>query len=107
MWIKNTDGKKDAMLTFATFSFLAVTLNIILANIETITFGESTISFSLIDPTTMGVYLAATFSAYVGRKLTDKHYHAKNKEIEVTELKIKSETDLLRKEFEERKNEVV
>lgn len=74
MWIKNTDGKPDAMLTFATISFFAVTLNILLATIGHISIGRSVIEFQTLDSTTMGVYLAATFTAYVSRRLTDRHY---------------------------------
>lgn len=107
MWIKNTENKKDAMLTFATISFAAITLNILLGNFQSISFGETVFTFSFIDPTTMGVYLAATFSAYVGRKLTDKHYTSRNKEIEVSEMKVKAETDSLKKQFEDRKNGMV
>jgi len=76
MWIKNTEGKKDAMLTFAVISFIAVTLNIILASIGQISFGDTIIAFAALDSTTMGVYLAATFTAYVTRRLTDRHYCA-------------------------------
>lgn len=74
MWIKNTDGKQDAMLTFATISFFAVTLNVMLATIGQISFGGNVVEFQTLDSTTMGVYLAATFTAYVSRRLTDRHY---------------------------------
>lgn len=74
MWIKNTEGKPDAMLTFATISFFAVTLNVLLATIGHISFGGNSIELQTLDSSTMGVYLAATFTAYVSRRLTDKHY---------------------------------
>ena len=74
MWLKNTDGKPDAMLTFATVAFLAVTLNILFATVGTISYGENSIDFQTLDSGTMGVYLAATFTAYVSRRLTDRHY---------------------------------
>tara|TARA_Y100001970_G_C13657684_1_gene566711 strand:+ start:306 stop:563 length:258 start_codon:yes stop_codon:yes gene_type:complete len=76
MWIKNTNGKRDAMLTFATFAFLIVTLNILLA-----TFGKIAyqgwgieIGFQMIDSSLAGTYLAATLGAYVARRYTDKKY---------------------------------
>lgn len=78
MWLKNTDGKQDAMLTFATVSFIAVTLNIILTTLGQVSFGGNVIEFAPLDSTAMGVYLAATFSAYVGRRLTDRHYTQPN-----------------------------
>lgn len=84
MWIKNTCGKKDAMLTFATIAFFAVTLNIVLASIGEISFGENSINFQVLDSGTMGVYLAATFTAYVGRRFTDSKYNSeKNSNIDV------------------------
>jgi hypothetical protein len=74
MWIKNTSGKKDAMLTFATFSFLVVTLNILLSTISTLSIGDKVFEFRLMDSAAMATYLAATFSAYVTRRWTDKKY---------------------------------
>ena len=73
-WIKNTSGKKDAMLTFATFSFIVVTLNILLSSIASLTVGDKVFEFQLMDSGTMATYLAATFSAYVTRRWTDKRY---------------------------------
>ena len=74
MWIKNTEGRADAMLTFATVSFIAVTLNILLATVGQLSYGGHSITFSTLDSGTMGVYLGATFTAYVSRRLTDKAY---------------------------------
>ena len=76
MWIKNTEGRPDAMLTFATISFIAITLNIVLTTLGQVSFGGTVIVFSALDSTAMGVYLAATFSAYVGRRFTDRLYTA-------------------------------
>lgn len=77
MWIKNTEGKPDAMLTFATVSFIVVTLNVLFSTIETLTFGSTTINFQALDGTIMGIYLGATFTAYVSRRWTDTHYYTK------------------------------
>jgi len=74
MWIKNTNGKKDAMLTFALFSFTVVTLNVFLSTFGTITYGDISVQFETLDSAVMAVYLGATFTAYVSRRLTDKHY---------------------------------
>lgn len=87
MWIKNTEGKPDAMLTFAIISFAVVTLNILLATIGQISFSGNEIQFETLDSSAMGVYLTATFSAYVGRRLTDKHYSEPKKETKVKEEK--------------------
>jgi hypothetical protein len=74
MWIKNTEGKKDAMLTFAALSFTAVTLNIFLATFGGFTIGGLSIEFQALDSSVMAVYLGATFTAYVSRRWTDKKY---------------------------------
>lgn len=74
MWIKNTVGKPDAMLTFAAFSFLIVTLNVFLSTFDTISVGDTTIVFKALDSSVMAVYLGATFTAYVSRRWTDKKY---------------------------------
>lgn len=78
-WIKNTDGKKDAMLTFATLSFMAVTLNVFLATIGSLTVGDVVINFQALDSSVMAVYLGSTFTAYVSRRWTDKKYDGDKK----------------------------
>lgn len=70
-WLKNTKGKPDAMLTFAFFAFVVVTLNIMLSSISMLTFGMYTVSFQALDSSVMAVYLGATFTAYVSRRWTD------------------------------------
>ena len=74
MWIKNTDGKKDAMLTFAFLAFSVVTLNILLATFGRISYKEFQITFDSMDAASMTAYLAATFTAYVTRRFTDKKF---------------------------------
>lgn len=70
-WIKNTKGKEDAMLTFATISFAVVTFNILLATLGHFEFGKLSFAFKGMDSGTMTAYLAATFGAYVTRRWTD------------------------------------
>lgn len=70
-WIKNTKGKPDAMLTFATISFGVVTFNILLATLGHFEFGKLNFAFQGMDSGTMTAYLAATFGAYVTRRWTD------------------------------------
>ena len=74
MWIKNTSGKKDAMLTFAFVSFAMVTLNLFLSTFGEIVIGENKISFAALDTGALTAYLGATFTAYVTRRWTDKRY---------------------------------
>ena len=86
-WIKNTDGKPDAMLTFALISFSVVTLNILMSTINSIVLNDFNINFEFIDASTMTAYLAATFGAYVSRRWTDKKYNKKNEEEVIDEIK--------------------
>lgn len=74
MWIKNSEGKPDAMLTFATASFLVVTINIFLSTFTSLTIGDFSVQFQALDSSIMAVYLGATFTAYVSRRWTDRHY---------------------------------
>jgi hypothetical protein len=76
MFIKNSDGKPDAMLTFAFISFSVVTFNLFLSTFGTINVHGQQISFQLLDSSVMGAYLGATFTAYVSRRWTDKHYNS-------------------------------
>lgn len=79
-WIKNTSGKKDAMLTFAFLAFSVVTLNILLATFGRISWNGFEISFQSMDAAAMTAYLAATFTAYVTRRFTDKKFETKQEE---------------------------
>ena len=74
-WIKNTEGKKDAMLTFALIAFGVVTLNILLSTVGKITVGTFSINFQAMQASAMTAYLGATFTAYVSRRWTDKKYN--------------------------------
>ena len=75
MWLKNSSGKQDAMLTFATISFAIVSFNILLSSIQELGLPNgASISFQILDTGTMTAYLAATFGAYVSRKWTDRKY---------------------------------
>jgi len=74
MWIKNTSGKKDAMLTFATIAFLVATANVLLSTIGSLSTGSFDISFQPLDAAIMSTYLGVAFSAYVGRRWTDRKY---------------------------------
>ena len=78
-WVKNSIGKEDAMLTFATISFFVITLSIILASISEINIGGLKINFTPLDSGLASIYLGATFTAYVTRKWTDKKYEKESK----------------------------
>jgi hypothetical protein len=73
-WIKNTAGKPDAMLTFAFLAFSVVTLNILLSTFGRISYVDFEIGFQPMEASAMTAYLAATFTAYVTRRWTDRKY---------------------------------
>ena len=89
-WIKNTSGKKDAMLTFALIAFGVVTLNILLGSLSSLEFGSLALSFNSMQAAEMTAYLAATFGAYVTRRWTDKRY-VSEKELEDSNLEMPKE----------------
>ena len=68
MWIKNTSGKRDAALTFATLAFFTVTINLFLSTYA---------GYTSLSPEVIGTYLGITFTSYIGRRLTDKAYEGK------------------------------
>ncbi len=73
-WIKNTAGKPDAMLTFAFLAFSVVTFNILLATFGRVSYNGFELGFQAMEASSMTAYLAATFTAYVTRRWTDKKY---------------------------------
>jgi len=80
MWITNSNGDKDAMLTFATISFAIVSLNILLSTLQEVSFTFGSFSFQPMDSGTMTAYLAATFGAYVSRRWTRARYAPESSE---------------------------
>ena len=85
IWIKNTSGKPDAMLTFAFLSFAVVTINILLATFASVSFGGLELSFVQMDAASMTAYLAATFTAYVTRRWTDAKHTTQGSDINLEE----------------------
>jgi len=74
MWIKNTEGKPDAMLTFAVVAFAVVMLNVFLATFGTVTIAGATITFTALSAGTITALLGPTLTAYVGRRFTGAAY---------------------------------
>lgn len=93
IWLKNTDGKRDAMLTFATVSFAVVTLVYLLSSIDELKYKELHIDFNMIPTEAMSLYLASTFSAYVARKWTDIKYKKEDKKKDVDNKNDESKKD--------------
>lgn len=72
-WIKNTSGKKDAMLTFAVMAFVTVLFKVIAGGLA-VSFGEKVFTVGTIDASTIGALLTPTFVAYVARRHTDRRH---------------------------------
>ena len=68
LWIKNTAGEQDAMLTFALGGFIVITISILASMVTKITIG--TVVITVVAPNTALVtaYLGATLMAYVNRR---------------------------------------
>lgn len=72
MWMKNSAGNPDAMLTFASIAFSVVTLNLFLSAFDPMTIHGHTFHMTPFSDQSMMTYLGITFTSYVGRRWTDK-----------------------------------
>jgi hypothetical protein len=70
LWIKNTDGKPDAVLTMATLGFITCILKVLLAG-AALTLGAKTFAAGTIDGGIIAAILTPTLGAYVARRYTD------------------------------------
>jgi len=74
IWIKNSEGKKDAVLTMALAGFSVVCIKVLFAG-AIFDLGVRTITIGTIDAATVAAILTPTLGAYVSRKYTDRKYH--------------------------------
>ncbi len=91
VWIKNTAGKPDSMLTFAVGGFFTTIGALLASIIEGTKFivGSQEIVISAPDATIVGAFLGATLLAYVNRRnKKDDLAH------ELTKLKLEKEEDV-------------
>lgn len=77
LWMRNTEGKKDAMLTFSVVALSAVLIKVMLGGIPFEIHG-TTYMLTPIDASTIGALLTPTLLAYAGRRYTDKKYRLGN-----------------------------
>ena len=73
MWIRNTDCKKDAVLTMTVVIFLVVVFKVLLSGVN-INIGGSSFSFGDINASVIAALFTPTLGAYVARRYTDKKY---------------------------------
>ena len=74
---KNSDGKRDPILTLAIFAVVVVLLKV-LANGVSFTVMGAPVSFGSIDGGLVGAILTPTLGAAVAHRYTDKHFEDKN-----------------------------
>jgi hypothetical protein len=70
-WMRNTEGKEDAVLTMSIVGFVVVLLKVLLTDV---TVGQW--SFGSIDAGTVAAILTPTLGAYVARRYTDRKMKA-------------------------------
>ena len=68
IWIRNTDGKRDAVLTMTLMGFIVVLFKFLFAGVTVMGFSAGTIDASMI-----AAVLTPTLGAYVARRYTDKN----------------------------------
>jgi len=72
-WIKNTDDKRDAILTFALIGFIVVIFKLLVSG-GSFLIGGNTYTFGEITAAEIGAILTPTLGAYVARRYTDKKF---------------------------------
>lgn len=70
-WMKNTDGKPDAVLTMSFVAFLVVAVKYFLSGFI-LTIGSTTLQAEGVDGGAIAALLTPTLGAYVARRYTDK-----------------------------------
>lgn len=72
--LRNTDGKKDAVLTMAAVAMAVVLVKILLSGLS-LTIKGTIITFGTIDSALVGALLTPTLGAYVARRYTEKKFN--------------------------------
>jgi hypothetical protein len=73
LWLSNTSGNKDAVLTMTVVGFAVILIKFLLAGIV-LHFGDRSIEFAATDAASIGALLTPTLGAYVARRYTDRKY---------------------------------
>lgn len=79
IWIRNTDGKSDAVLTMTLWSLVVVLVKLVFSGF-TLSFGGWSVGAGAIDAGIIGALLSPTLGAYVARRYTDRRYHRRGDE---------------------------
>lgn len=67
LWLKNSEGKRDAVLTMTIATLVVVLLKVVISGVK---FGD--VEFSPMDAGLVVALLTPTLGAYVARRYTDK-----------------------------------
>jgi hypothetical protein len=73
-WIKNTDGKPDAVLTLTIIGFFTCLIKVLASNVALELSGHS-VNFGNVDGASIAAILTPTLGAYVARRYTDRKYN--------------------------------
>lgn len=73
LWIENSDGQKDTMLTFALAAFMVVLFKVLFGGTDWV-IGGTTWKILPIDATMVGALLTPPLTAYVARRYTDRKF---------------------------------
>ncbi len=81
MWVKNTAGVKDSMLTFACGGFLISAFAVISSFMEKVSVGTFELTLRSPDVALVTAFMGATLVAYVTRRNKKDDLAAKEKEL--------------------------
>jgi hypothetical protein len=73
LWITNTEGKPDAILTMTFIGFIVILLKYVVSDV-TLNILSFSLNFGNVDAASMAALLAPTLGAYVARRFTDKKF---------------------------------
>jgi len=81
LWVKNTEGKRDAMLSMSVWGFFIILIKVLVGGITFQVAGKD-ICLGQVDAAVIGAILTPTLGAYVTRRYTDVKYSKAKKEEE-------------------------
>jgi len=81
MWVRNTAGVKDSMLTFAVGGFVISAFAVVSTFVEKITVGKFELMLQSPDVALVTAFMGATLVAYVSRRNVKDKLMAKEREL--------------------------
>ena len=93
--LKNSEGKPDAMFTFASVAFVVATVSVLLSFFNEITILGFNAKINEPNVGLMSIYLGSTLLAYVNRRNTKLKVTKEGTTLEMAEMKDKKEDRVL------------